>query len=149
MTGHEIIRPQPPHQDSVHGVAFNRDGQFLASGSYDRTVRVWEKGAGSASWKPVHVLSDPTGGVTCVAFSPDDRMLAWGGTDSTVKLADLEASRVKGVRAPVVTLHGHTSWVLGVAFSPDGRHLASASRDGTVKIWDVLPVAAAPQEPGK
>jgi WD40 repeat protein/serine/threonine protein kinase len=146
-TGHEIGQPQPPHQDSVLGVAFRRDGQFLASGGFDRTVRVWSKGEGGASWKPVHVLSDPTGGVTCVAFSPDGRLLAWGGTDSTVKLADLEAGRVQGVGPSIVTWHGHTSWVQGVAFSPDGHHLASASRDGTVKIWDV-PIAA-PQEPGK
>ncbi len=134
-TGQEIIQPQPPHHDAVGGVAFSRDGKYLASGSYDRTVRVWEKGEGGASWKPVHVLFDPTGGIMCVAFSPDGRLLAWGGTDSTVKLADLEASRVQGVQPPIVTLHGHTSWVQGIAFSPDGHHLASASRDGTVKIW--------------
>jgi WD40 repeat protein/serine/threonine protein kinase len=149
MTGLEIIRPQPAHEDSVRGVAFNRDGQFLASGSFDRTVRVWEKGAGGASWKPVHVLSDPTAGVTCVAFSPDERLLAWGGTDSTVKVADLEASRVQGVRPSIVTLHGHTNWVQGVAFSPDGRHLASASRDGTVKIWEAPSIVQAPSEPAK
>jgi WD40 repeat protein/serine/threonine protein kinase len=148
-TGQEIGQPQPPPQDSVRGVAFSRDGRFLVSGSYDRTVPVWEKREGGASWKPVHILSDPTGGVTCVAFSPDGRRLAWGGTDSTVKVADLEASRVKGVSPPIVTLHGHTSWVQGIAFSPDGRHLASASRDGTVKIWETpatLPgrVTAAP-----
>jgi WD40 repeat protein/serine/threonine protein kinase len=148
-TGQEIAQPQPPHQDSVHGVTFSRDGQFLASGSFDRTVRVWEKGEGGASWKPVHVLSDPTGGVTCVAFSPDGRRLAWGGTDSTVKLADLAPSRVPGVGPPIVTWHGHTSWVQGVAFSSDGRHLASASRDGTVKIWEAPPVVQAPREPAK
>ena len=148
-TGQEILQPEPPHQDAVCGVAFSRDGKFLASGSNDRTVRVWAKIEGGASWKPVHVLSDPTGGVRCVAFSPDGRLLAWGGTDSTVKLADLQASRVNGVSPPVVTLHGHTSWVEAVAFSPDGRYLASASRDGTLKLWEAPPVAATPRQPEK
>ncbi len=146
-TGREMVRPQPPPQDSVRGVAFSRDGRFLASGSFDRTVRVWEKEGGGASWKPVHLLSDPTGGVTCVAFSPDGRQLAWGATDATIKVADLKASRASG--PPIVTLRGHTSWVHGVAFSPDGRHLASASRDGTVKIWETPLVAAVPGEPAK
>jgi WD40 repeat protein/serine/threonine protein kinase len=148
-TGQETLQPQPPHLDAVCGVAFSRDGKLLASGGYDRTVRVWEKGAGGLNCKPVHVLSDPTGGVTCVAFSPDGRLLAWGGTDSTVKIANLETSRMRGMRLPIITLHGHTSWVQGIAFSPDGRHLASASRDGTVKIWETPPVAAPPRESGK
>jgi WD40 repeat protein/serine/threonine protein kinase len=146
-SGQEIAQPQPGHQDSVFGVAFSPDGKFLASGSYDRTVRVWKKGAGGAGWKLVHMLSDPSGGVTCVAFNSADRRLAWGGTDSTIKVADLEASRANG--PPIVTLRGHTSWVQGVAFSPDGRHLASASRDGTVKIWETPAVAAIPQAPEK
>jgi WD40 repeat protein/serine/threonine protein kinase len=148
-TGQEIVRPRPPHQDAVCGVAFSRDGRLLASGSNDRTVRLWEKEEGGASWKPLHVLADPTGGVKCVAFSPDGRLLAWGGTDSTVKVADLEASRVQGVPPPIITLHGHTSWVEGVAFSPDGRYLASGSRDGTVKIWEAPPRAHAPEQAEK
>jgi WD40 repeat protein/serine/threonine protein kinase len=148
-TGREILQPQPPHQDSVRGVSFSRDGKLLASGSFDRTVRVWGKGTGSASWRSVHVLSDPTGGIMGVAFSPNGRLLAWGGTDSTIKFCDLEASRVQGARPDIVTLRGHTDWVQGIAFSPDGRYLASASRDGTVKIWEMPSVAAVPREPGK
>jgi WD40 repeat protein len=65
-----------------------------------------------------------------VAFSPDGTRLAWGSTDSAVKVWE-EAS------GEIYKLRGHTSSVHGVAFSPDGRLLASASQDGTVKIWQV------------
>jgi WD40 repeat protein len=64
----------------------------------------------------------------CISFSPDSQFVAWGASDSTVKLWD----RLSG---EVQTLRGHFSWVHSVAFSPDGRLLASGSDDGTAKIW--------------
>lgn len=82
------------------------------------------------TWKLLYDLPDATGGVHSVAFSPDSRLLAWGSSDTTVKVWNV------GTKDEIQILRGHTSWVEGVAFSPDGRQIASASLDGSVKIWD-------------
>ena len=70
-------------------------------------------------------------GVSCVAFSPDGKLLASAGWDQTVNIWDVATERV------VAALTGHADTIYGVTFSPDGSRLASASADKTVKIWDV------------
>ena len=64
-----------------------------------------------------------------VAFSPDGRVLAYGGENRTIQLWNLETGKLeKELR--------DTDWVGRVSFSPDGRTLASASADQSVKLWD-------------
>ena len=67
---------------------------------------------------------------TCVAYSPDGKVLATAGMDGLVKLWAMPSRRL------LHTLIGHKAWVLSVAFSPDGLVLASSSFDGTARLWD-------------
>jgi predicted NACHT family NTPase len=70
------------------------------------------------------------GTVFAVAFSPDGKLLATGGTDGVVRCWDVASGR------EILTGKGHNSWVSSVAFSPDGKTLASSSSDRTVKLWN-------------
>ncbi|HEX7999063.1 MAG TPA: protein kinase [Pyrinomonadaceae bacterium] len=115
------------HYGSVNTVAFSPDGKLLASGSADKTVRLWVIQTG----KVKETLTGHSDSVSQIAFSPNGKLLASASRDQTVKLWDAETGALRQ------TLTGHTSSVYSVTFSPDGTLLASGSSDGTTKLWDV------------
>ncbi|WP_375502414.1 hypothetical protein, partial [uncultured Nostoc sp.] len=118
------------HADIVWGVAFSPDGQLLASGSQDRTVKIWRPDG-----ILLQTLKGHTDAVTCVTFSPDGQTLASASLDKTVQIWRKNRVTGKFDRKPYKTLKGHGDSVDSVSFSPDGELLATASQDTTVKIW--------------
>ncbi len=72
------------HAGPVLGVAFSAQGDRIASGAEDQTVRVWD----TASGCEVGCLRGHTAAVGCVAFSPDGRWIASGSKDQTLRLWD-------------------------------------------------------------
>jgi WD40 repeat protein len=115
------------HSGSVTSCAFSPDGTLFATGSDDRTVRLWNV----SDWTEHAVLTGSAGGIWGCAFSPDGMLLATAGDDRTVRLWNVSDGTESAV------LRGHTEWVNGCAFSPDGALLASGGDDRTVRLWNV------------
>ena len=154
------------HEGMARAVSFSPDGRTLASGSDDRTVRLWDVQTG----RQLAMLKDHTETIFAVAFSPDGRILASGALDGQVRLTDCRTLKSRVLTTgphvfalafapdgstlasahrdappqlwdltsgkPRATLFGHNGDVLHLAFSPDGKTLATAGRDQTVRIWD-------------
>ena len=114
------------HAFAVYSVAFSPDGQTIASGNSDGTVRLWDAHTGEYKQS----LTGHTSLVYSVAFSPDGQTIASASYDYTVRLWDAHTGEHKQ------SLTGHTSLVFSVAFSPNGQTIASASKDYTVRLWD-------------
>ena len=121
------LPPLEGHTDWVRSVCISPDGRQLASGSDDKSVRVWDLSSG----REVKKLEGHTSCVTSVCFRPDGRQLASGSDDKSVRLWDLSSGR------EVKKLEGHTARVTSVCFSPDGRQLATGSNDKSVRVWDL------------
>jgi WD40 repeat protein len=131
-----LLRTLAGHSNTVNSLAFSSDGQFLVSGSADRTIRIWRTSDGSAlrAWTE----SAPRG-VNAIALSPDNALVAAAtGTpgypshfDGAVRLWNAAGGSLAR------TLTNGVATVSGVAFSPDGQLVAAAAVNGAVWLWQV------------
>ena len=117
------------HTENVESLAFQPDRYILASGSEDKTIRIWDM---SDPDNPRHLrtLHGHTENVETVAWSPNGRTLASGSDDHTVRLWDPNTG------SNFAVLRGHTNGVEPVVWSPNGRMLATGSYDDTIRIWN-------------
>ena len=122
-----LVNTLTGHSFRVLSVAFSPDGQTLAFGSTDNTIKLWDVATG----KSIATLTGHSNSVSSVAFSPDGKTLASGSWDDTIKLWDVATGK------SIATLTGDSETVVSVAFSPDGKTLVSGSGDRTIKLWDV------------
>jgi WD40 repeat protein len=115
------------YSSNVMTVAISRDAKTLASGSNDKTIKLWNLDSG----EEIRIFKGHTSGITQVNFSPDGRILASSSSDKTIKLWNLASGQ------EIRTLRGHSDEVTDIAFSPDSKMLASSSGDKTIKLWNL------------
>jgi WD40 repeat protein len=101
--------------------------QILATGSEDRTVKIWDALTGEC----IQTLQGHRDRVWLVLFSPDGSTLLSASENQTVKLWDVRTGQC------LRTLEGYSNSVLSVALSSDGQLLASSGRDQLLRLWDV------------
>lgn len=119
------------HTASVVSIAFSPDGQMLASGSLDNTVRIWRVPNGQV----LQIIDTGYNTLWNLAYSPDGQTLAISGEDSSGNPAIKFWTVYDGQIA--LSLNAPKARVRSMAFSPNGEMLASAGDDRTITIWSV------------
>ncbi len=108
--------------EKINSLAITPDGQFLVSGSQDKTIKVWENGLCIRTFDHGSI-------VTSLAITPNAWYVLSGSFDKTIKIWILDSGRC------LRTLVGHTEKVTSIAISSNGWYIVSGSLDKTIKIW--------------
>jgi RNA polymerase sigma factor (sigma-70 family) len=124
------IREIAGHEGLTLTLAFSRDGKRLASAGQDGTLRVWNVGDGKQVWVDEE-RRRRVGFIVPLHFSPDDRLLLYGGPERKARLFDAATGKV-------LHEYGWGDGVHGADFSPDGKLAAFVGSYGnpTVVLWD-------------
>ncbi|GAA5824078.1 hypothetical protein JCM10212_000976 [Sporobolomyces blumeae] len=129
------------HTGPVMTLKWSNSGAFLASGSDDGAVLVWQHDGSKGgkvwgsdttnveNWKATRRLVGHQSDVANVAWSPDDSFLASVGLDNQVLIWSGRTFDL------VRKLPGHVGFVKGVVFDPVGQFLATQSDDNSLKVW--------------
>ncbi len=115
------------HADAAYCASASADGKWIASGSYDRSVVIWDR----ASGKPVRTLLGHNGAIYDLDFDATSSLLATASADQTVKLWSVAGERLDTLGQP-------QGEVLSVRFSPNGNHLFAAGVDRQIRKWHVI-----------
>ena len=122
------------HKDAILSVAFSPDGSTIATGSYDKLVKLWS----AADGRELRTLKEHSDAVYSVAFLPGRSQLVSAAGDRTLKIWDVESGR------RLLTISDALDSVYAVAVHPSGSTLAGAGADRMIRTWSWNGDAAAP-----
>jgi WD domain, G-beta repeat len=124
----DLDRTIAAHADWVRCLSFTPDSAQLISGSFDKTIKLWQLDTGVA----IQTLTDDRRkGVFALAVSPDGKLLASGSWDERIELWNLETGTL------LQYLTHHQASVRSLAISPDSKTLVSGSFDRTIVLWSL------------
>ena len=113
------------HQGIVNDVKFSPNAFYLASASFDKSIKIWNANNGNFLFNlRGHVLS-----VYQISWSPNSKMLLSGSKDSTLFVWNIDTKK------RMFDLAGHADEVYTVDWAPNGNKAASGSKDRRVRIW--------------
>ncbi|MGB0563747.1 MAG: AAA-like domain-containing protein [Spirulinaceae cyanobacterium] len=128
---------QPVQTFRAHTVPVNRlvrhpEGTQLATGSRDRTIKIWQTDGTLHQTLEGHEAS-----VGALAYSPDGRSLVSGGDDNQLILWDVETGAIRHRLTDPALTTAHQGAITKVMFDPARELLISAALDGTIKLWSL------------
>jgi WD40 repeat protein len=131
----QCVQNLAAHESTVSAVAISPDGLILASGSSDKSIKLWDLQTGDLlhtfAGRSLWFGNGHSDRISALTFSPDGQTLISGSDDSTIKLWNVSTRKL------IDTLPGHGWLIAAIAISQNGELLVSGGGDGMINLWDL------------
>ena len=121
-----VERVWQAHKEAIWSIAFDRYGRYLATGSMDHSVKIWNAQTGEL----LRTLKEHDGAIHSIAFAPNGIYLATAGSDAIIRVYRASTGQ------QLARLSGHMGTVRSLDFDPTSQRLASCG-EHSIRIWDV------------
>jgi len=116
------------HTSGIKSVSFSSDSHFILSGSYDKTLKLWNRETGEC----VRTFEGHKGSITSASITSDGKWIVSGSYDMTLRLWERDTGKT------IRIFEGHTAPVSSLYLSPDHDFILSGSDDHTLKLWKTV-----------
>jgi WD40 repeat protein len=127
------------HTSGITTIATSANADWLATGSYDSTVRLWNMK--DFTKRPI-LLDQHTSSINILAFNEKGNLLATGSSDNSTCVWSIPPTTSSAKPDLLRCLAGHSNGINALDFSADGRWLAEGGDDHIVQLWDLSRLTA-------
>ena len=131
----DTTRASFAHERRIRGLAFSLDNRWMATGSDDGVIRVWNMEKEKTRQKD---LLGHEGPIIALAFDASSELLVSAGQDKTLRLWRVDDLDVGGDVASMI-LRGHSGPITALRLDNGGRFAVSAGEDGAIHVWPLQP----------
>ncbi|KAF8635329.1 hypothetical protein AX15_000450 [Amanita polypyramis BW_CC] len=123
------------HGDYIRCITYSREQRWIASGSFDRSIKLWDLN-GSSKTEPLATLALPDvatskSSIYALTTDPFGHTIASGSPERVIRLWDPRTGKRTG------KLVGHTDNIRTILISDDSRYLLTGSADASIKLWSL------------
>ncbi|MBU4443772.1 hypothetical protein KJ656_01645 [bacterium] len=123
----DALKTLDAHSRNINIICFNNDGTRFATGSDDKTVKIWD----AAKQTVIFELPRFSSYITALSFHPSQQILACGDEDGNLIVWNIDT------RTEIAKIKAQEGRINSISYNPDGSKIVTGSKDKTAKVWKV------------